>query len=85
VNPLLDVVVRTHSEDERQFLQGRGVDEVVLGEWELALEMTRHALQRFGVDGRETETIIQNLRRRGPTEPEEKGVSPLAAPIPSPQ
>jgi CPA2 family monovalent cation:H+ antiporter-2 len=63
--PGLDIVVRTHSERERQFLQGRGVREVVLGEWELALEMIRHTLQGFGLAAAETETIIQNLRRDG--------------------
>ena len=65
VAPDLDIVVRTHSEDERRFLQARGVDEVVLGEWELALEMTRHALQGVGVDDRDTEATIQALRRNG--------------------
>jgi CPA2 family monovalent cation:H+ antiporter-2 len=69
--PGLDIVVRTHSEAERQFLQSRGVAEVVLGEWELALEMTRHTLHvsGFDVDSRETEAIIQTLRRRGEPEP----------------
>jgi CPA2 family monovalent cation:H+ antiporter-2 len=68
--PGLDIVVRTHSEAERQYLVRRGVEEVVLGEWELALEMTRHTLQvpGFGVDAVETEAIIQTLRRRGQPE-----------------
>ncbi|MGH2557663.1 MAG: cation:proton antiporter [Thermomicrobiales bacterium] len=60
--PRLDIVVRTHSEAEREFLINRGVSEVVLGEWELALEMTRHALGRFGVGTLETQGLIQRLR-----------------------
>lgn len=60
--PRLDVVVRTHSEAEREFLINRGASEVVLGEWELALEMTRHALGRFGVGTLEVQGLLQRLR-----------------------
>jgi len=62
--PRLDVVVRTHTDAERQFLIELGVNQVVLGEWELALEMTRHVLHRFGVSTLETEAIVQRLRGR---------------------
>lgn len=65
VNPNLDIVVRTHSETERAFLQRRGVNEAVMGEQELALEMTRHTLHRFGVSGLEVQAIIRGLRERG--------------------
>jgi CPA2 family monovalent cation:H+ antiporter-2 len=68
-HPRLDMVVRTHSEAERRFLLERGVDEVVLGEWELALEMTRHALHRFGVGTLEVQDLIQRLRRQVPPGP----------------
>jgi len=67
--PRLDVVVRTHSEAERRFLVARGVNEVVLGEWELALEITRHALQRFGVGTLETQEVISRLRLQAAPEP----------------
>jgi CPA2 family monovalent cation:H+ antiporter-2 len=62
--PEVDIVVRTHSQDERLYLLKQGVNEVVLGEWELALEMTRHTLHRFGVGTLETQRIIQRLRGR---------------------
>jgi monovalent cation:H+ antiporter-2, CPA2 family len=62
--PRLDVVVRTHSDDERRDLLNRGVNAVVLGEWELALEMTRHTLHRFGIETLVTGQIIQRLRMR---------------------
>lgn len=62
INPRLRIIVRTHSEAERQWLMGRGVDTAVLGEWELALEMGLHALRGFGVSMIEAETIVQRLR-----------------------
>ncbi|HEX5939858.1 MAG TPA: cation:proton antiporter, partial [Dehalococcoidia bacterium] len=64
-HPRLDIVVRTHSESERSFLQSIGVGEAVFGEWETALEMTRRALHRFGLSRGETQAIVQALRTRG--------------------
>ena len=64
ISPELDIVVRTHSGREREFMQRRGVREVVMGELELALEMARHTLRRFGVSGPETQAAIQGLRER---------------------
>ncbi len=46
-NPELPLVVRAHSEEEVKYLQGRGVDDVVLGETELAIEMARHTVLRL--------------------------------------
>ncbi len=64
MNPRLRIIVRTHSDTERQWLLRRGVDTVVLGEWELALEMGLHTLRGFGVSLLEAETIVQRLRGR---------------------
>jgi monovalent cation:H+ antiporter-2, CPA2 family len=64
-NPRIDIVVRTHSGREREALQQQGVDEAVLGELELALEMTRHTIRRFGLSSTEAQAIISGLRRRG--------------------
>jgi CPA2 family monovalent cation:H+ antiporter-2 len=61
----LDIVVRTHSESEREFFSQRGASEAVLGELELALEMSRHTLHRFGLTTVETQAIINSLRGRG--------------------
>lgn len=63
VNPGVDIVARTHSETEWTYLQDGRVGEAVLGERELAIEMARHALQRFGVSAAETLAITQGLRR----------------------
>ncbi len=65
INPRLRIIARTHSEPERQWLLARGVDSVILGEWELALEMAVHALRGFGVGSTEAEAIVQRLRGQG--------------------
>jgi CPA2 family monovalent cation:H+ antiporter-2 len=64
INPRLRMIVRTHSEAERQWLVRRGVDSVILGEWELALEMALHALRGFGMSTMESDAIVQRLRGR---------------------
>jgi CPA2 family monovalent cation:H+ antiporter-2 len=61
-NRRLDIVVRTHNAAEMKFMRERGVGEAVMGELELALEMTRHTLHRFGVTGAETLATLQGLR-----------------------
>ena len=65
LNPRLNIVVRTHSEEERGVLLDLEVDDVVLGEREVAAEMARYGLRRFGLAGAELQTIVQGLRLRG--------------------
>ncbi len=48
-NPRIDVVIRTHSENEYQLLREKHIGRVILGEHELARAMLRHALGSFGV------------------------------------
>jgi CPA2 family monovalent cation:H+ antiporter-2 len=67
--PRLDLVVRTHSDEERRDLLQRGVRTVILGAWELALELTRHTLQRFGVESMVTGQIINRMRAQVEPEP----------------
>ncbi|MBX5491074.1 MAG: cation:proton antiporter [Chloroflexi bacterium] len=62
--PRLDIIARTHSEQEWTYLQ-RHVREALLGERELAIEMAGYALRRFGVSAMETLAIMQGLRRQG--------------------
>jgi monovalent cation:H+ antiporter-2, CPA2 family len=62
VNPGLDIVVRTHSVSERDELERRGATEAVVGEVELALEMSRHCLLRYGGSLEEIETVLAQLR-----------------------
>jgi CPA2 family monovalent cation:H+ antiporter-2 len=51
LNPQIEVVVRTHGEDEALLLQQDGVGTIFMGEHELALGMSRHVLQRMRGDG----------------------------------
>lgn len=57
------VLARTHSYEDRNFLQAQGADEAVIGELELALELGRRALQRFAVDVDQVEQSISETRR----------------------
>ena len=47
VNPKLDVVARTHSRDEAEWLKRHGVGRVVMGESHTASEMANYATKRF--------------------------------------
>jgi monovalent cation:H+ antiporter-2, CPA2 family len=47
LNPTIASVVRTHSEEERAYLERAGVDMAVMGERELARTMARFALEMF--------------------------------------
>ena len=49
LNPSITSVVRTHSEEERAYLERAGVDMAVMGEGELARAMARYALEVFAV------------------------------------
>ena len=49
VNPGIDTVVRTHSDEERGHLEAHGVGRAVVGERELALAIVRYAFSSFGL------------------------------------
>ena len=51
LNPRIEIVLRTHSEQEASLLQSEGVGTVFYGEHELASAMTRHILARRGLSG----------------------------------
>ena len=48
IQPEIDIVVRTHSDAEREYLEGKNVGRAVMGEHELAEAMARYALERLG-------------------------------------
>ena len=50
LNPAIEIVVRTHSEEEARLLKKEKVGTVFFGEQELALAMIRHALARRGIE-----------------------------------
>jgi CPA2 family monovalent cation:H+ antiporter-2 len=69
----LDILVRTHSLAELATLKEHGASEAVLGELELALEMTRHTLHRFGVSALESVATVNGLRERASRTARESG------------
>jgi len=62
-HPRLPIVARAHSRAERAVLRRLGADEVVVGELELGLEMTRFTMRRLGVSATEAQALVQGLRR----------------------
>jgi len=69
-NPAIDFVVRTHSDTEAAHVHAVSSRvQAVHGERELAVQMVRYSLRRFGVDSREAEAIAQGLRRHAPSGP----------------
>ena len=64
VNQRIEIVVRVETPEEARRLLERGATQTVEGERELAVQMARYTLRRFGVTSREVEAITQGLRRR---------------------
>jgi K+:H+ antiporter len=82
--PELPIIARTHSWDELEALRGAGVEAVVMGELELALEMADHALRRCGVPGDAAQETLLDLRRRVELRhPRQVAELDSAAPIPA--
>ncbi len=48
LNPAIEVIVRTHSDDEAAMLRREGIGAIFMGEEELAKGMSRHLLDRMG-------------------------------------
>jgi CPA2 family monovalent cation:H+ antiporter-2 len=61
-NPQIAIVVRTHSSNELTYLIRQGVDRAVMGELELALEMTDYSLRSLGVPEERSKLVTQWLR-----------------------
>jgi CPA2 family monovalent cation:H+ antiporter-2 len=70
INPLLNIVVRTDNETEQAQFEELGAREAVLGEFELAFEMSRFVLNQFGVETIAQQVAINRMRRRRSTRPE---------------
>jgi len=72
LNPDIEIVARTHSQAEQVYLEQHGVGRAVMGERELALGMTRYALERLGTESEYAEDLLRELRaRRTPAEVDE--------------
>ncbi|HEY7768886.1 YbaL family putative K(+) efflux transporter [Longimicrobium sp.] len=66
VNPGIDTVVRTHSDEERAHLERRGVGRAVMGERELALAIIRYAFGAFGVNENMAAIAAETLQLPNP-------------------
>jgi len=80
VNPGIDTVVRTHSDQERAHLESIGVGRAVVGERELALAIVRYVFGSYGVREDMAAVAAELLQlpnphtgRRGPGGPEAGG------------
>ena len=62
VNPDVRLIVRTHSDEERLVLESSGADVALVGERELAVSMTRHALRAYGAAFDMAEVAERTLR-----------------------
>jgi CPA2 family monovalent cation:H+ antiporter-2 len=65
INPKLDVVARVQRDQDIAGLKTAGVNELVQPEFEASLEITRHALHRYGLSGNEIQIILNTLRQQG--------------------
>lgn len=68
LNPGVEVLLRTHSDDEREFLESMGAARALVAERELAVSLTREALRRFDVP-HEMETVAARVIA-GPSTPD---------------
>jgi monovalent cation:H+ antiporter-2, CPA2 family len=65
-NPAIDIVVRTHSENERRKLKELGVGLVLMAERELAFGMLQYALHSMGVPEGDAQAFVAVSRTEEP-------------------
>lgn len=69
VNPTIEIVIRTHDEEESELLEHERCGRVFFGEAELAAGMARHVLERYGRNNvprpafTETAPVVDDVRR----------------------
>ncbi|MES2522313.1 MAG: cation:proton antiporter [Gemmatimonadota bacterium] len=64
-NPEIDIIVRTHSDEEQTLFERLGVSRAMMGERELAFGMAYHSLRSLGCDDDRADDIISGLRGGG--------------------
>ncbi len=65
VNPDIVICVRTHTYADVKYFEELGIQRIVMGEMELALEMAHHTLLSYGRDEEHTEDLLELLRDEG--------------------
>jgi monovalent cation:H+ antiporter-2, CPA2 family len=63
INPKIDIVARVERDRDADALRNIGVNELVKPEFESSLEITRHALHRYGVTATEIQYLLNSLRQ----------------------
>ncbi|MEA3442021.1 MAG: cation:proton antiporter [Chloroflexota bacterium] len=63
MNANIDIIARTHSNSEFEFLQSRGISGIVQPETEASIEILRHILCRLNMPEAEIEEIIASRRK----------------------
>jgi len=63
VNPKIDIVARVERDRDAEALLNIGVNELVKPEFESSLEITRHALHRYGLTATEIQYLLNSLRQ----------------------
>ena len=58
INSKLDIIARAHNDAEFEFLESKGVSEVVRPEMEAGIELARHILYRLGISPVTVDKII---------------------------
>jgi CPA2 family monovalent cation:H+ antiporter-2 len=77
-NPTIDIVVRTHSDQEQAMFEQLGVSKALMGERELAFGMAYHSLRSLGVDDDRADEIVEGLRGGGMQTRESSAMMPTA-------
>jgi CPA2 family monovalent cation:H+ antiporter-2 len=62
--PDLDIIARAANEIEASKLRDAGAADAIVPEGEVALELVRHSLHRFGVDQRQALAVVQRMRQQ---------------------
>ncbi len=62
INSKLDIIARAHNDTEFEFLESKGVSEVVRPEMEAGIELARHILYRLGISPVTVDKIIGKQR-----------------------
>ena len=81
VNIYIDMVARTHSDHEREYLERQGVGLAVMGEHELALSMMGYALRSCGVRDDLAQMVVSGFRTGCHGDTSKKTASEQAAPV----
>ncbi|MEQ1690786.1 MAG: cation:proton antiporter [Gemmatimonas sp.] len=61
-NPNIEVIVRTHSDQEQELFESMGVSKALMGERELAFGMAYYSLRALGAEDDRADDIVQQLR-----------------------